>query len=55
MCTCEAAINSMALQGVTPLHIAAQIGHEDVAAHLLLYQAPVTFGVTTGCKVSLAS
>ena len=41
------------LQGVTPLHIAVQIGSLAVAANLLQWGAPLTFDTTTGCKVRI--
>ena len=44
----------MVVQGVTPLHIAAQIGHEAVAAALLKHGAPLTFGPTSTCQVDIA-
>ena len=44
---------SIAMQGVTALHMAAQIGHEATAATLLKNGAPVAFDESSGCKVSI--
>ena len=43
-CNCEP-------QGVTPLHLAAQLGHEGVAALLLEHGASLMFDATSACKV----
>ena len=40
------------LQGVTPLHIAATMGHEKIASLLISFRALVSFPITSACKVS---
>jgi ankyrin repeat protein len=40
------------LQGVTPLHIAATMGHETIAILLIRFRALVSFPITSACKVS---
>ena len=43
--------SAAALQGATPLHIAAQLGYKQVAAALLKHGAPTHFAKNTSCKV----